>query len=204
MESLTLSASSSRTSTIGDTLTLRDVFIRYNFNEKFPYEFFRLENLLKEITDVNEFVDRTARPMSCCLWTIATSLNSAPFEVLKLFSLYGVDMNAPTAFGNLLIDLIIQVKYSQWSSNMKKLMLMHVRFNTNADYEVKINDKTPYDFAVANQLEYDQLLPLFIPLTSIEKENRKYNPVRPFQMIPVAKQTPLVIKSNIRVKRDPV
>lgn len=168
LNSLQLSQPSNRPPKV----TLDDWFVRHQFHTKHVTEYKKLQPLLRQIDDVNHYYRGSVllRPILVCLWSLASFQSSAVLHAFQVFVAQGVDMNASTAGGsNVLFDLIVQINLSNWPSNIKKLMLLHLRYNSNVDFSLKNKDGlTAYDFASMHRLDDDDLLPLFLPLTSGE------------------------------------
>lgn len=201
---------SNKSSDFGFHGTLFDVFQAFKFDSKFPLEFQSLSSLLKEIMSVNYLPDGRNHPLTLCLWHVSSSSgNSAPLEIVRIFSKYGVDMTSVTAFaGNLLFDLILMIKMSQWQTTIKELMLTLVRYNTNADFGWKNEDgQTVHDFGFIHCLQHENLLPLLLPMPDCERQPYPSGSVS-FDIIPVKKadktNKSIIVTSNLRIKKDPV
>ena len=203
VERLPLFRNSSASSAIFKT-SLDDVFKRHNFDKKYSAEYKELQSFLTEVTDVNQDIRGKTRPLNCCLWYVSTSKNLSPFDIVKIFATYGVDMNASTFKGsNCLFDLILEMKLSGWSPEVKKLLLNHIRLYTNANYHLKnVKGQTAFDLASHHHLDLDDLLPLFLP-PDLDKQ-RHLSP-RSFGMIPVKRDKERkVLESNLLLKSDSV
>ena len=203
IERLPLFRNSSPSSAIPET-SLDDVFKRHNFDKKYSAEYKELQSFLTKVTDVNQDIRGKTRPLNCCLWYVSTSNNLSPFDIMKIFATYGVDMNASTFKGsNCLFDLILEMKLSGWSSEVKKLLLNHIRLYTNANYHLKnVKGQTAFDLASHHHLDLDDLLPLFLP--SDVDQQRNFSP-RSFGMIPVKRDKERkILESNLRLKSDSV